>query len=424
MSSPPTPKQPQPEKLKDWYPYYAGFTSDFVDAVLSTYFEASCYLLDPWNGSGTTTAVAAARGRSCVGIDINPAVTVVARARLTPCSVRDSLGPLANEIALAARRESPLQRRNDPLSRWFRRPAVESIRRLQHAIHAVLVGDADLEVELARYHGRSPDALPLLGAFYYTALFAAVRALLAPFRASNPSWLTYPSTLNHRISPSQDRITAAFHDRADHLANRLTVPTEYAHSGATILLGSALDLPDQQVYDGCFTSPPYATRIDYVRGTSAELAILGLDDDQIADLRRNTTGTPTVRGIIKPRCALLSDAANKTISAVESHTSHGSSNYYGPWIRNYLTDLETSLSKISASVKPSGVIGIVVQDSYYKSIHVDLQRIVCETIEALGRRLAARHDYPVRHSLAKKNPAARKHLSTRVNHESLLVFAP
>jgi hypothetical protein len=34
MSSPYSPKQRTPESRRDWYPYYAGYTEEFVDSVL------------------------------------------------------------------------------------------------------------------------------------------------------------------------------------------------------------------------------------------------------------------------------------------------------------------------------------------------------------------------------------------------------
>ncbi|WP_410712175.1 DNA methyltransferase [Bradyrhizobium sp. BEA-2-5] len=46
-------------------------------------------VLDPWNGSGTTTSVANGAGLTAVGIDINPAMAVVAKARLSPTTTKD-----------------------------------------------------------------------------------------------------------------------------------------------------------------------------------------------------------------------------------------------------------------------------------------------------------------------------------------------
>jgi hypothetical protein len=162
VASSPTPKQPPPAHRKDWYPYYAGFRSDFVGWALSAHFANATHVLDPWNGSGTTTTVAALRGLRATGTDINPAVTIIARGRLTPTVCRDSLEPLAAEIILAATREEPPRRECEPLAAWLRQPAIDALRRLQHGIHVVLADDQDLELSLAHSSAEASSAIPLL----------------------------------------------------------------------------------------------------------------------------------------------------------------------------------------------------------------------------------------------------------------------
>jgi DNA modification methylase len=48
-----TPKQKLKQKAA--YQYYAGFSSDFVCDILEKYASPGTRILDPWNGSGTTT---------------------------------------------------------------------------------------------------------------------------------------------------------------------------------------------------------------------------------------------------------------------------------------------------------------------------------------------------------------------------------
>ena len=60
-----SPKQPQPERQKDWYPYYAGYTTAFAAGVFEAYLSGAESVLDPWNGSGTTTAVASTTVNTC-----------------------------------------------------------------------------------------------------------------------------------------------------------------------------------------------------------------------------------------------------------------------------------------------------------------------------------------------------------------------
>lgn len=75
-----TPKQLSKQKAK--YQYYAGFANEFVADILEKYATPGARVLDPWNGSGTTTSVCAVQGYQSVGIDINPATIPVAWSRL------------------------------------------------------------------------------------------------------------------------------------------------------------------------------------------------------------------------------------------------------------------------------------------------------------------------------------------------------
>ena len=93
-----------------------------------------------------------------------------------------------------------------------------------------------------------------------------------------------------------------------------------------------------------------------------------------------------------------------------------------PWMRGYLNGLQAGLSETVRTVVAEGAICIVVQDSFYKAVRVDLQRIVIEMLSAFGKNLEKRYDYPVTSLRSWMNPRARRHLSIRHNRESLLVF--
>jgi DNA modification methylase len=63
--------------------YYAGFSEAFVDyAIKNSALKEGALILDPWNGSGTTTAVATRKNLNSIGLDINPATLLYAYARL------------------------------------------------------------------------------------------------------------------------------------------------------------------------------------------------------------------------------------------------------------------------------------------------------------------------------------------------------
>jgi DNA modification methylase len=63
------------------HPYHARFIPQIPERLISEFTDEGDTVLDPFNGSGTTTMVAGAMGRHGVGVDINPLATLVARVK-------------------------------------------------------------------------------------------------------------------------------------------------------------------------------------------------------------------------------------------------------------------------------------------------------------------------------------------------------
>lgn len=416
-----SPKQ-DPKQSRDWYPYYAGFPERFVKAVLHGPLAESRLILDPWNGSGTTTATCRRFGIGAAGIDVNPALTVIAKGRLTPTSTADSLVPIGRQIGRIARRVGADVIPGDLLSKWIRDDAVQRIRAMQAGIDQVLSSSSPRKIpgELLQ----TADSLPMLACFFYTVLFATVRDLLARFRATNPTWVLNPPSRLHRIVPTWATLQNAFEARVAYFRDRLRVDHQFEeHAFPTVATGYAGAQPfESGVFDGALTSPPYATRIDYVKGVLFELAILGANEPAIAHLRRKTTGTPIVRGTDEGSQELRSAYGYSVLQAIRSHSSKGSTSYYWPWMSNYFCGLQAGLLETSRCVKRRAPICVVVQDSHYKEIAVNLQQFVIETFASEGRELEERQDFVVGPLRSRMNPRARFHLPARNNLESLLVF--
>ena len=417
-----SPKQPPATKRRDWYPYYAGFTEAFATAVFQTHLRRADFVLDPWSGSGTTTAVGLKLGVKSIGVDINPAVTAIARARVTRMCPADSFTSLVPTILTCAQSLSIAADPKDPLATWIQPSAIQCIRAIQTATHRLLTHSPPDTSDLTQL----ADTLPSRICFFYCALSLAVRRLLTRFRTSNPTWVKSPLSLRHRISPSWRTLTTKFLESVLYLEERLSfIPGNYCFEPSPFMTGTATGLPFSTAqFDAVLTSPPYATRLDYITSTLPELAVLGADQEYLRSLRRTTTGSPVLRDTPATSYDLLvSDYATHTLEYIASHPSKGSRSYYLPWMRQYLRDLQESLFEIGRTVHPDGVICMVVQDSYYKSLHIDLQRIVSETLRSLDRTLACRYDYPASNPRSHKPmPGSGDTRSTRNHTETLLVF--
>ena len=159
-------------------------------------------------------------------------------------------------------------------------------------------------------------------------------------------------------------------------------------------------------------------------GTLPELAVLGADRKFLTALRQATTGTPVVAGRPAGQSAseILSEYGRTVREAIEHHPSKGSKHYYVPWIHNYMLGVQQGLSETVRTVRLGGRICVVVQDSHYKALHVDTQRIVVETLASFGKALVAREDFPAPTVRSRMNPRASRHLKARKQTESLLVF--
>ncbi|MCP5066960.1 MAG: hypothetical protein GY946_10370 [bacterium] len=260
----------------------------------------------------------------------------------------------------------------------------------------------------------------LASAFMTAALMAAVRDLMAPFRSSNPTWIRMPASFRNKLAPSRGAIAHQLGERCRYLSQRLQVERLADSLDIQIHCDSALDLTADGVWGGCLTSPPYATRIDYVRSSSPELAVLGIGLDEQADLRSKMTGTPVVRGKGREHTS-SSRTAQALLAEIKEHGSHGSANYYQPWLLNYFHELEVGLTNAARSVSRDGRLAVVVQDSYYKELHVDLQTVTIELLEVSGRELVHREDFRAPHLISNMNSHARRHRATRRHHETLLV---
>ena len=428
MSSEPeglaSPKQPSPTRDRDWYPYYAGFTEEFVEGVIGEYLAGADSVLDPWSGSGTTSVVAARAGMSSVGIDINPALTVIARARIAPDDCRDENLEFLDQILRRAPTLNSEPWPTDPLRRWMRPSAVARVRAVQEAIHLVVGGSVPMPASgsvVAEVDRLSPPVC-----LFYAALFGAMRHLLRRFRATNPMWLKDPPTHRNRLGTSWGTLEALFRQELGFLQERLTLDSA-THQAAVVGLqtGSATSVPfPDHRFSGVLTSPPYATRIDYVMGTLPELAVLGADSTFLASLRQATTGTPVVAGRPEGQRSseIVSEYGRAVREAINRHPSKGSKHYYVPWIHNYMLGLQNGLSEAARTLVSGGRLCVVVQDSYYKALHIDTQRVVMETLASLSKAMVAREDFPAPTVFSRLNPRASRHLRVRENVESLLVF--
>jgi hypothetical protein len=336
-------------------------------------------VLDPWNGSGTTTLVASMRGIRSTGYDLNPALVIVARARAANAEDLSSAKLAWERLSLAGNSDYV-----DPVEQCA-------------TIYKRLVSPNIAE-------GRSitiaADALILC------ALFATLRKFFQHARTRNPAWFSSDKkslpcqSLHHVAAAVKDSFTAVLDRQASYARVLRSVPEIHATDFAEV------SVPEPFV-DAILTSPPYLTRLDYVRATLPELLLLNqLCGTNLLRLRLQMMGSPLVGRSGPPEDVRWGPTALRLINLVRKHPSKASSSYYLHFYLKYFAALHKGMERIASCLVPRGVVCIVSQCSHYKEILIDLPQIIMEMGDVVGLRSLHRLDFPWNKSIAIINSRA------------------
>ncbi len=375
-----SPKQTTAERRSSLFPYYAGFSEAFVSDVLDA-LQANVdqVVLDPWNGSGTTTTVARRAGLSSIGIDINPALAVVAKARL------------ATDKNVSAARQL-LRESGRRISQTF----------LHEACH-------------------SPQK-SATRSFLLLAIFRLTRRKLRDRDriATNPTWwhLSQSEVKQAIASITKSQLDAELLE----LSSKLS--TAKGGTGRVSLVKSdilASTLPEFAA-DIIITSPPYLTRIDYVKATLPELMVLSLlEDFSFDEMRRAMIGSPVIgRGPdFVPNG--IGRYAKSILSQVGSHGSKASETYYLAFFSTYISKMFSAIEKLKTFALPEASLVLVVQGSHYKEIFVDLAQLSIDFATSAGFNFVSRADFNFKQSFAQLNPKANGY-NPETAHETVLLF--
>jgi hypothetical protein len=254
------------------------------------------------------------------------------------------------------------------------------------------------------------------------------RKVLSRFRTSNPTWIRIRVPESERLSLSMDDIRLIAQGVVNDCA-RIAPPPDgvggpRVHAHRRIAIGDSRSLPFvDKFFDAVITSPPYCTRIDYVVATLPELAIFGLPDSEAAHaLRRQMLGTPVdneqaVDAVVQG----LPSSVQLFLREVREHGTKAAETYYHKYFTEYFVQANASLREIARVSKAGAHLCLVVQDSHFKDLKVDLTAHMTNLLHPIGycSRELERHAVPNPFAL---NPSAKKYRSSSATCESVLHF--
>lgn len=407
-------------KLKEFFPYYAGFPESFAKTVIgSSGLKDGSVVYDPWNGSGTTTTAAMKLGHHAWGIDINPVMVMVARARNLSGSSVDLLEKEGAKLFKSFKGDIGKIQEDDPLLQWFDYASALLIRTVEQRARCLMSNNDfnDQGFELNRY--------ACLASNLYVALFNACRVLTKSFRSSNPTWLRLPKDSEEKLAISFDDFKSVVLTQVKNIADGLRISNseEYASSDSSIFVGDSTTFVKDGGVDLILTSPPYCTRIDYTAATRVELALVSpMLNVSREELSRSMIGSIRVpKRLPEPKKA-WGPTCNEFIRVLQNHSSKASSGYYYKTHVDYFEKMSASMRGLHRCLRKGGGLVMVVQDSFYKDIHNDVPTMLTEMAVSEGFEFCRREDFLQRNSMSGINANSKKYSRPAGATESVICF--
>jgi hypothetical protein len=398
------------------------YSSQFVDSAFQKLrVGEKDWILDPWNGIGTTTSAAWRLGINAVGLDINPAMILIAKGRLLQHADVARLFELGKTIE---QMETPVHfcpPEADPLRDFFLERSVGFVRGTERVLRRYLETHGDPESNDIAW---VEHCCPLL-ACLYVAIFRSVRRLFSVFSTSNPTWFKKPASEN-RTSFTWECFRKLI---VDSLFDALRIveddhsllPVDPPDVRVALCDSRQIQLQSQKV-SLTMTSPPYCTRIDYAVATLPELMVLRFGEGDLRRLRKSMIGTPAIVGDFGDSGQVIgSDTCTSLLQTISGHCSYAAARYYSKTFKQYFFGIFRSLQGIDRLTNPGGHALIVVQDSYFKDVKIDLPVIYREYLEYLGWHLIEQTKFKTRTKGAIHRFAGR-YRRTADATESVLIF--
>lgn len=379
-----------------WYKYKEAFSAALVEHLLTRYAETANSLLDPFAGSGTALFIASALGIRAEGIELLPIGHEIISARkiLEEDFTADDLERLRYWS------ESRPWELSEPHTRL---PEL----RITHGAYPeqTLAG-------VEKYIGALPRENERVRAVLRFALLCVLESV--SYTRKDGQYLRWDHRSGRRQGHrpfDKGRILTfdqAIHAKLAEMVHDLDAPErpgelfpqERKYAGIRLREGSCLNvLPTltKHSFDAILTSPPYCNRYDYTRTYALELAVLGVGEQELIQLRQEMLSC-TVENRAKDLLAInpaWSDAVaaaddQKLLQAIlhylEQQKAEGNLNNNGipRMVRGYFYEMACVIAECARVLRPGAPFLMVNDNVRYAGASVSVDLILSDIAESLG----------------------------------------
>lgn len=401
------------------HPYAAKCPPQLVRYGLRYYSKPGETVLDPMAGSGTVLVEARLMDRGGVGFEIDPLALLIARAKCRPLHEQriDTVYQMLAQHArcdldqlASTKAESELRKRAVPpdfanRDYWFEPPVSQAL--------AVLLWHIEATPMPREYRD------------FFRVAFSSL--ILSKNSVANARDVIH-SRHHHIVHAQPPDVMKRFEARVRAMRRQMEDFRQRCHDSPTLMvdarLGDARQLPlDEESIDLIFTSPPYATALDYPRAHFLAIAwlqqALGVDLDQYMTKASTYIGAERGRFGKGFRLDGRIEPFNLARSVVQSLAEH--STRQANLTQRYFADMSQVLSETARVLKPGRHAIIVVCPSHIRKVQVPTHEVLVEMGQANALHFKQRHTRTI-DERRRLLPYMQEAFGQRMSTEYVLIF--
>lgn len=347
-----------------WYFYKEGFSPKLVEqAIEISGIKKNDIILDPFNGSGTTTLTAALKGFRSVGIEVNPFTCYLSSAKLKNADLKE-FKKHKEELLTAIKKGAKSKligfstfSKKEELDKWlFNDEVLNSFE-----------GGWKYTSQVSSYNIRKLFRLSLIiGAMKNCNATRDGKCLR--YRLS---WKEYNFSKQSFLKALSEKLDEIFSDIEQH-------PLSKNASVINADTRKALNSQNQiEKFSLCITSPPYLNTFDYTDIYRPEL-FLGkfvTNRKELYNLRLHTIRSHVQAKWTLPKLNDFGLLYNETISQIKENQEYLMHRNIPVMIQAYFEDMYNLLKLLKERAKEKASLWIVVSNSAYAGIEIPVDLI-------------------------------------------------
>lgn len=387
--------------------------------AVERYSKGGDKVLDPMVGSGTTLVESRLLGRNAIGYDIDPLSVLIARVKSRPLSDDD----IENAYTLVRDRyleDFKLWLRDDVLLAQGRPIAVPDFHNRDYWFNK----DVAAALTLLAHHISVAELENELRDFLWVA-FSSI--ILSRTSVANARDITH-SRHHHYVHAKPPNVTAKFEQRIQlmrrHMEEFWRLHRDVPDTIIQAEVGDARSLPlNAAEIDLIFTSPPYATALDYPRAHYLAIpwmkAVVGLDFEdymkQAPEYIGSERGTLPGNLELDPRLTPF-PTAEEIIMELSSRSVR-----HAKLIQRYFLDMHQAIKEMWRVLSNGGHCILVVCPSHIRKVEIPTHAVLCNIAQDIGFRLARKHVRTI-DERRRLLPYMKKEFGNRMSTEYVLVL--